>query len=537
MNPTADRGDECNKRSDGHQAFREPVTETTSSEGMAHSALPANLLLHSMQLVIAGAVSLVILLLVARRLGPVETGYYTYVLWWLEVGILIVGFGWPTTISKFVAESLAQRDRAGALAVVRWALRVELWLASLSMGLLALVVYRGFVPPLRRLMLIGVLDLLPGSLARFFHGACQGLQEFVGPLKVITVCSLLRLVLTVIVVAMGTGVPGVLVAWVVTHALIAVGLGILARHHLGGQWALRAPIVSRPVRQRLWRYTLNLGAILMLDAIVLRRSEVFFLERGSPPTEIAYYSLAHEMALLLSVVPSLTAVVLLPVIADHYAHQRWQEIASMYTTALRGVALVVLPVSVWCAFCARPLVTVILGTQYLSAVWPLRLLALAMGLSALGMIGGGIMCGMTVTGRFVALSVVIAAVNLFLAWMLVPSYGAVGAAAAKAITLCLGAVGITMMLQRRLVTRLPVQLLLRILAISVVLGGLAYGGLRLWGLSGLVVMSVLILMGYGRILRRSGVVRSREVAGILKGFSFLSSRWQRVLLYVVVGAR
>ncbi len=517
--------------------FREPMPGPASSEEAVRRSLPANLLFHALQLVIAGAVSMAVLLLVARRLGPVETGYYTYVLWWIEVGILIIGLGWPTTISKFIAESLAQQDRAGALAIFRWSLRVELWLASLSVSLLALMAYRGFAPSLRWLMLVGVLGLFPGAMARFFHGACQGLQEFVGPLKVIAVCSLLRLALTVIIVAMGTGVMGVLVIWVVTHALIAMGLGILARRRLDGQRTPRPPIVPPQARQRLWRYTVNLAAILILDAIVWRRSEVFFLERWSRPTEIAYYSLAHEIALLLSVVPSLMAVVLVPVVADHYAHQRWQEIISLYTAVLRGAALVVLPVSVWCAFCASPVVTVILGTQYLPAVWPLRLLALVMGLSALGMIGWGIVCGMEVTGRFVGLSIVVAAANLFLAWMLVPAYGALGAAMAKAISLCLGAVGITMMLQRRLAARLPVQFLLRVMTISVVLGGLAYVGLRLWGLSGLMVMSAVVIMGYGRILRWSGLVHSREVASLLESLPILSRRWQGVLLRVVVGTR
>src|SRR5262249_3028263 len=80
------------------------------------------------------------------------------------------------------------------------------------------------------------------------------------------------------------------------------------------------PAAPDPFR-RIRKFSLTMSYILLLDAIVWQRSEVFFLKAYSTLAEIGFYTLAYSAASKLSDLASTFSSTLLPLYSESYGQQ------------------------------------------------------------------------------------------------------------------------------------------------------------------------------------------------------------------------
>lgn len=81
-------------------------------------------------------------ILVARALGPVKLGYYSYVFWIISVTLTVGHFGVPRATRKYVAEFMARKEMALAKRVFRMTFHFQVASALiLTTGGLAIVAF------------------------------------------------------------------------------------------------------------------------------------------------------------------------------------------------------------------------------------------------------------------------------------------------------------------------------------------------------------------------------------------------------------
>lgn len=395
--------------------------------------------------------TLLVSVLAARALGPEGFGTYRLVLTlvWVLEALSVLGF--PSAVTRYVAEVSATRGPAAARAVVRALLTAATLVYAV--GFIGLVLARGEVARFYRdegladLLVLGGLAVLPGLWAGLFAAAVQARGRFAALARVAVAQSALALAGTVIVLGAGGGVAALLGLGVVVNAAGAALTGALVRRALGTSAATGAgggPAEPPPggagrlepeVRRRMWRYTLTLSAIGLVNGVLSERLEIFFLGRLWTPAEVGFYSLAVTLALhARRLGPGALGEVLFPVITRlESLGDRW-GVGHAWREATRGLAVLALPLAVGGAWLAEPLLLVLFGGAYLAAAPTVAVMFVTTAVVSLALPSGAVILARERQGFVLRASLVLAAFNVVADLALIPSWAALGAALANLLT-------------------------------------------------------------------------------------------------------
>jgi O-antigen/teichoic acid export membrane protein len=199
----------------------------------------------------------------------------------------------------------------------------------------------------------------------------------------------------------------------------------------GNPFRRKAPLPIE-VRDRVSRFALQATALMVLNTVVWEKSELLFLQVFGTPAQLAFYTLAigvaDRLVFLVRVIPSAVA----PAMFARYGDDPDAQARVTHTT-LRYVSLLACPSFVCVTLLSGPLIRVLYGREYYSAV-PVLTVAAAFGVSK------GLMQPLVhlFAGaerqkfQLAALSA-LAVVVLALDWGLVSRYHEVGAAWANGI--------------------------------------------------------------------------------------------------------
>lgn len=389
--------------------------------------------------------------LIARALGPDGFGTYRLVLTlvWVLEALSVLGF--PSAVTRYVAEVSATRGPAAARAVVRALLTAATLVYAV--GFMGLVLARGWVARfyhdegLAGLLVLGGLAVLPGLWAGLFAAALQARGRFAALAWVAVVQSALALAGSVIVLGAGGGVAALLALGLLvnltaaglTGALVRRALGDGAASGAGGGPAQRPPAgaarLEPEVRRRMWRYTLALSGIGLVNGVLSERLEIFFLGRLWTPAEVGFYSLAVTLALhARRLGPGALGEVLFPVITRlESLGDRW-GVGHAWREATRVLAMVGLPLALGGAWLAEPLLLVLFGGAYLAAAPAVAVMFVTAGVVSLALPAGAVILARERQGFVLRTSLVLAAFNVVADLALIPSWAALGAALANLLT-------------------------------------------------------------------------------------------------------
>lgn len=405
------------------------------------------------QLVAAGA-SVVTTSLVARLLGPEDAGLYSYLLWLITVLATLATLGLPGSITRFCA-ALAAEGRNQEVARLVW--RSLQTAFAVGVGVAALVVgwVSAFGAPSRfgGPALVAVAVGLPLTAAVSCASASlAGLQRYRTLLftNAVTAPALgTLLVLAYLLI----GSVGSLVA--ASVAVVALQLAVLLR---GLRSAL--PRTSRAIpaatTSAMRGYLASASIIVVLDAVVWQKSEVFFLLRYSTPTEVAYYSLAFSLVTrIVALGPGAISGVLLPHFTSLATMPSGDDLARAYATVARFTAMATAPLIIGGLVLADPAIAVLFGSDYAPTALVLRILLVSGGLGATMAAPAAALYALGLH-RFILRTVaVVAVVNVALDLVLIPAHGAAGAAVANGAAQLLGHIVGLRFVRSRAGLRLP----------------------------------------------------------------------------------
>jgi O-antigen/teichoic acid export membrane protein len=368
-------------------------------------------------------------IVLARGLGPSRMGDYSYLLWALRMLTAIATLGWALATARYTAEAYANGDRARAWGFVRFFLRRQLLTSAIVVAGVMAIVLTEVEPRLRLAFAVLALMLVPVTVESIYTHAVYGAQRYDLTTMTSTIKMALHLLASIAVMALGFDILGLVSALFLGTAMSCWMQRARAREVLGGPAIMPGADARREIRA----YVSSLAVVAVLEALVRDRSEIFFLRMFAAPEEIAFYSLAFGLATRVMVIPEIAVGALLPALAALHGRGDRDEFARVYRTAMRYVALSGAPIAALVAALAPGVIHWLYGAAYLPAAHLLGVLVVVAVVGALRKVAASSLqavgdrhCALSATGAAVAL-------NLVLAFVLIPGYATTGAVVANGV--------------------------------------------------------------------------------------------------------
>jgi len=349
--------------------------------------------------------------LLARVLGAEEYGLYAFALGWVFILGMPMQMGLPTLVMRQVAIYRSDDDSARLKGIVRWAFLL-IGLSALLIGLVCGVV-AGF---------FALSDQWPAGASPLLLGAAFVLLCLLGLVGIAALSPFL---------ALG---PGLVMALHALAALVAVGLGWSMASRRMREIAQAQPSQAAVFETRAWLASLWPMTLIAGAAMINSRLDIAMLGTLTGPASVAVYDIGAKVGGLLMITQALLNASIAPRIARLYAGGNLREVQSLMVQACRlsFIPSAILLAGIWLG---GPYVFPILfGPEFEESHLVAVIVAIGF-LFSTGVGAVGTLLNMSGHERITAAMISIsAASNAVLNAILIPIYGAYGAAVSTTLT-------------------------------------------------------------------------------------------------------
>jgi O-antigen/teichoic acid export membrane protein len=365
--------------------------------------------------------SLLFYVVLARQLGKGSFGLFVLAISTTSLLLLFGGLGLKELVGKEVARD---RDEVHHLFWNALALKVGLMgvLLPVAVAIVAIGGYSG--EALVATLILGIAVGLE-NLTAIISGVLQGFerQQYIATALLLNRFSTAAMGITALLAGAGL-VPAA--------ALTAFGsaLGLVTAFELMQRRVVRPRLEIDPRRWRgLIRAGFPLGVIGMLGQAVLGSSVVLLGLLTANQAEVGDYGAAFRLIETTVFISWSFSSALMPWFSRHSGQQAGAGgLARGFEMSLNGIISVMLPLALTISIFADPLVKFLYGEDYAGAIEPLRVLAAMTVLWGINGVVTAVVVGRGRPRAYVIPALVAVLLTLALAIVLMPKYGAVGAA-------------------------------------------------------------------------------------------------------------
>lgn len=375
--------------------------------------------------------------LAARMLGKDAFGVWSLARNLGAFGVLLVSAGLDRALLRFVPELEALGAQAGVRRLLRTVLLLQLALWAAASALLLLL-----APLFERLFTPALLPLLPAvclfAAAFAFKETLYQIHFALGRARILAIATTVTgvgwLALTAVWLSAGGGAGAVLAAQSLA-LLAAVGLLVPS---LGRAFAAVPQRTAEGIAgRRLGAYAGSQMGSSLVNLVVQRQSEIYFLAAVASPAVVGFYDLAYSLPQLgLELVPlSLYAVVLAAMTST--VHRDPSRLASLVGWYYKLLAAVTLPFALLGAAWADRAVVLLYGDAMAPAGDLARIFSLVHLLPFVSLPVGAALNVTERSHRTLRFGLAQVGVNLLLDFLLIPRFQVAGAVAAVVLTFLL----------------------------------------------------------------------------------------------------
>ncbi len=435
-------------------------------------------------------------IVLARVLGASLLGQYNYWLWLIGLLALVASPGLPQAMAKFGAEYLGQEERETASAIFVRLLQIELLLAALVGGLVLVYTLAAPSSDAAALALVAFSVLLV-SVEVFFQSAAKGAQDF----RIFSQASLIGgfvyAVASIVAVSLGFGIYTLLVAYIARRilAITLIGWKLSSHYTLSGALDFSIP---PELRHRLIRYSRDIILVFVTSTIPYERFGIFFLKQFSTDVDIAFYSQSFDLAVKSMALPAIFTATLLPTFASLQGQNDRGRVDRLYLSSNRIAAAVAMPIGLGGAAVASS-VALLYGPDFLAMTPILAIFFVGNIAGSIASVSVSVLYSLEEQSFIVRLNGLMALFNIILSLLLIPNYGAIGAAIATCGCHTVSSAICIAHTARRLQVDLPFRILSRILLAALTASAVAWL-VSTW-LGGLVVAVAAAFLVYPVMLR------------------------------------
>jgi O-antigen/teichoic acid export membrane protein len=364
----------------------------------------------------------------ARFLGPEAFGRQSFIAFVGISLVLVLTAGLSIALMRSVAETIGRGEPAQARGLLGWALRPQAFAGLLAGGGMVLAGIAGAAPALAWILagagtLFSVLHTVPSA-------GLLGSQRFRDAAIVGLVTGAVTVPVTIGVLAAGGGIASMFAVEAAVAALNLVWITQLARRAMN-RLAARAERPPEALRRSTARFAGWTTVTMVLSLVVWRRSEFLFLSHYSTDAQIGFYSIAFAATTALSALAERLAVVVSSAFATLHGAEARERLSSGFRRSLRLLVILSLPIAALAAAVGPETVRVVYGPEFDDAGTALVIMVLSLPVFSVWTICGALLSGIDDARSPVVASGLAAALNIALAFLLVPRYDATGAALAN----------------------------------------------------------------------------------------------------------
>lgn len=375
--------------------------------------------------------TLVLSIAVARFLGPDGFGRQSFIAFIAISATTFFSGGLKVAVMRYVGELLGRRENASVRALVFWAGSIQVAGAILGGGVLVATGLLGAKP--QAAWALAGIGAAAGIVQTIPFASLLGMQRFRAPAVIGLTTTVVSIPSTIGVLALGGGITGI---FAVEAAIAIANLSWTA---IAARGAMRevAPGARLHVEtlSGLWKPFLRYASITtagtVVQIVVWRRSEFFFLEHYSTDAEVGLYSIAFAATYAVALIPQTLASVIAPAFATLFGAGDEQRLRSGYQRATRLLVIGSLPITAAGLALGPAAIRLVYGDAYERAGPVLLVMIALFPLIPLFEVSESLLVGLRRPWVPLAFGVVAAAIDIALAFVLVPRFDAVGAALAN----------------------------------------------------------------------------------------------------------
>lgn len=422
----------------------------------------------------AGVFGLATSIIVARALGSTLLGEYSYMLWLIGILTLMINAGLPMAVTKYIAEYSGRNDLTTARNIFAAILKLEITASIITSLIVASLSYYWASETLRKnLLLLCSINIIPIVMARIYYSAAAGFQKYQILVKASLITSPIQFMLIALILFLGYRVSGLIIANIIGSTLNLFILWYFVKREFKEIPEQTSPL-DISLKKRVTKYSLSVSGIILIDAIVWQKSEVFFLERFSAVEEIAFYSLAFTLGYMAMQIPAVFSSLLIPYFSEIHGQKDSKSLEIGYINSTRYLALISFPIGIGGAVISAPLIELAYGKEYLSAVIPAQMILIFNAFGAISRASSSILYGIEEQSFILKWGSIVAISNILLDLIMIPKYGAVGAAIANSSAQMAGVVGGVVYINKEFGISYPLKAVIKIFISSIIMGIGAY---------------------------------------------------------------
>lgn len=414
------------------------------------------------------------------------------------VASMFATLGLPSSAARYVTE-YAETDasqvprilKVSVLFVLGFGLLTAIVLAVFNDQIATLVDETAVAP----LLVIAAVYVVFESLHKYLTAIFQGLNEIALSAVINVIAQVGRLLFVVGLVVVGFGVWGALVGYL---------LGFVLSATVGG-WLLytrfyrtlpTAPEIEDGLVRRILEYSVPLTATRGAT-VIDKKIDTILVTAIAGLTPAAFYTVAKQVANACVAPASSLGYTISPAFGEDKAGDRLERAARLYEYSLEHILIFYIPATVGLILVAEPMLRHVFGQQYLGATPVVQVFSLFILANAINKITTD---SLDYLGRARIRAIFkggMAIANVSLNLLLIPIYGAAGAAAASVVTfgsytiLCVYIMSTELPIRFRTVTR-------SVARIGVIAAIMAVGvGLLLPYVTGVVTLLTVVAVGGG----------------------------------------
>jgi len=386
--------------------------------------------------------------ILARLITPAEMGGMAVLLMVIGASRVIACFGMPSSVTKFIAGSMAKNDRAAAAGVFYQAIRTSLllslpvaaavfwWSKSLSMWLLG-TPERAILFQLLALDVVVAAGLLPT-----LNSAMLGLQK-IREMSTINIAYMaIRQALIVVFTFATRSLLGLVMAWVISEFVVALAFLSYIGSKIG-------PVQFTFDFRRLVGFSFPLFLQDAANYVYAWFDQVALLTYLSLES-LGVYTTAMTAFGVLGGVSGAIGASLFPTYSAMQGKHGGEVLSDSIRGATRYLCLIVMPLGFGLFSTAKPSLTLFVGEAYAQGAEALMMVSLFFAFTLISTAFSGVLVVLGETMLSLELTALNIAVGAASTLFLLPSLGMVGASIARGITMAVGLVTVTIVLRRRI---------------------------------------------------------------------------------------
>lgn len=459
---------------------------------------------------------------IARYLGPEKAAFIIFVQYVSGITGNLGSVGIPATLRKYMAEFLGKGDRGTARYIFLRTLLLQTMLATVATAGIVLYVRSDPSAELRMAGILIALSIWPQMINSIPAQANVAAEDLFRNLPASAISILVFFLSIMATVIFHWGVVGV-----GASVLVCRSVDFLVRFIPTFTWIFTWETThAHPegLRKRAIQFAWQSLIIMGLGLVVWDRSELILLKfRCSDISQIAFYSVAFSMAGRLLVPSTIFGSATGATIFAQYGRDE-SKLPGLVSSAYRYLALSAIPIHTVFTALAGPVLLMFYGGRYKGAEAVVMMAPLLCMSKAFFSPVQNLLQSFEKQRWVIAATVLAGAVDIAVAWILIPAHGAVGACIANGVAQFLAVALLWGIAIGMFKIKLPWLLTAKVAFVSVAAALTGHFCARslapIWAVlvCGSVSIAVLLLLFYlFRILQEEDRERLNQVASMLPG--------------------